>query len=70
MPALRQIQTTPGWVSLTIFDADGRHRQTLLSGQVAAGTQSVNLAGPPAGVYLARLRCSYEVITTRLIFLP
>lgn len=61
-------------VVLEVFDLSGRHRQTLISGRLAAGEHravwtGADVCGKPAvsGLYLARLRCRTASVVTRLL---
>ncbi|MFC2150872.1 T9SS type A sorting domain-containing protein, partial [Calditrichota bacterium] len=60
---------TPGVVSLTIFDIQGRELQRIAGGFKSAGSYSVvwNAGGMPSGVYYGRLEAGEAVRTLPLV---
>jgi hypothetical protein len=59
----------PGLVVLDLFDATGRSVRSLLRADLPVGSHvlDTDLAGIPAGVYVARCQWQGGVATTRLV---
>jgi hypothetical protein len=65
---LRYEVASPGWVSVEVFDALGRHVETLYAGQQEPGEHSLRFdaTGHPSGTYTAVLRAGTRTSTIQM----
>ncbi len=58
---------SPGYATLSLFDAIGRRIATLFDGEVERSTVSYNVAQLPPGLYIYELKTPSQIISRKLI---